>query len=252
MYDIPMDTMSAEFLACWQSAGHHLNQQVDGGIQFWLRAHPYPPFLEHLSFRLGNQLFFIRVEDVEGRVDGPGALHGLKLIAGETGGHACILPMKRQLSSGWVAAAGPGWGLVDAITRQPINPVSLVTGEKIPMTLWEIQDMAVQVVRGQLEASDYELMSWQSNPGVDPSLWFIGDSGGPEWVVVRPAVFPKEQAERPSNWGDIAAQSQHLSSIGHFASVAIASLDQLTGEEDGRVMPLLRGHALDVEFAGFE
>jgi hypothetical protein len=27
-------------------------------------------------------------------------------------------------------------------------------------------------------------MSWQGNPSVDPSIWFVGDSG-PEWVVVR-------------------------------------------------------------------
>ena len=65
MYEIEMQEMSEAFLPCWKAAGIHLSKQVDGGIQSWLRAHPYPPFLEHLSFRLGNQLFFVRVEDVD-------------------------------------------------------------------------------------------------------------------------------------------------------------------------------------------
>lgn len=43
MHDIEMQEMSQEFLKCWQAAGMHLNQQVDGEIQSWLRAHPYRP-----------------------------------------------------------------------------------------------------------------------------------------------------------------------------------------------------------------
>jgi hypothetical protein len=61
MYEISIDEMTPEFLECWRAAGKHLNNQVQGGINTWLRAHPSPPFLEHLSFRLGNQLFFVRV-----------------------------------------------------------------------------------------------------------------------------------------------------------------------------------------------
>lgn len=71
MHSIEMQEMTPDFMACWQAAGMHLNSQVDGGIHSWLRAHPYPPVLEHLSFRLGNQLFFVRIEDVSGNVEGP-------------------------------------------------------------------------------------------------------------------------------------------------------------------------------------
>lgn len=77
MYQIEMQEMSEDFFQCWKAAGNHLNSRVDAGIRSWLRAHPYPPFLEHLSFRLGNQLFFVRVEDVGGKVLGPGSVRGL-------------------------------------------------------------------------------------------------------------------------------------------------------------------------------
>ena len=71
MHEIEMQEVTPEFSACWHAAGHHLSQQVQGGIQSWLRADLSPPFLEHLSFRLGNQLFFVRIEDVDNKVHGP-------------------------------------------------------------------------------------------------------------------------------------------------------------------------------------
>jgi hypothetical protein len=81
MYPIDMHTMSRAFYPIWRAAGEHLSAQLDGGIRSWLRGHPYPPFLEHLSFRLGNQLFFILVEDADGQVMGPGNPGGVLTAA---------------------------------------------------------------------------------------------------------------------------------------------------------------------------
>jgi hypothetical protein len=106
-----------------------------------------PPFLAHLSFRLGNQLFCVRVEDVDGNAQGPGTIRGLATAARHANGHACILPMKKKrFCDSWVADL-PGWGLLNAATGKPINPVSLVTSEKIVMSPWEVHDVAVQVGR---------------------------------------------------------------------------------------------------------
>jgi hypothetical protein len=252
MFDIEMQQMSDEFLKCWQAAGIYLNDQLPGEIHTWLRAHPYPPFLEHLSFRLGNQLFFIRIEDVDGKVDGPGIIRGLHMIADGCQGHACLMPMKKKFLGGsWVPTA-PGWGLVDARTKRPVDPVSLVTIDKIEMTPWEIHDLAVQVVRTQLEQRGYQLMTWQGNPHVDPAIWFIGDSKGPEWFVVRAARYPENQATRPANWQAIADQNARLSRIGHFASVAIASGEKPFQSASVPAIPLWRGHAMEVRFDGLE
>lgn len=210
MHSIEMQEMSPEFLACWKSAGMHLSHQVDGGIQSWLRAHPFPPFLEHLSFRLGNQLFFVRVEDVDGKVEGPGSLRGLHSVAKGCQGHACILPMKKKFFGGAWVADNSGWGLLDAETRKPINPVALVTDTDVEMTSWELQDMAVQVVRENLEKQGFQLMSWQGNPEVDPAIWFVGESKKPEWVVVRAVRYPENQALRPGNWESIADGCAHM------------------------------------------
>lgn len=252
MYEIETLEMSDAFLPIWRAAGIHLNKQVDGGIQSWLRAHPYPPFLEHLSFRLGNQLFFIRVEDVEGKVQGPGNLQGFITAARNANGQACVLPMKKNFLTGAWVTDMPGWGLLSAETRRPIDPLSLITDQKIETTPWEVHDMAVQVVRSYLEKQGFELMSWQANPEVDPSIWFIGTTKRPEWIVVRSAQFPANSAVRPANWQAIAAGCSKMSVTGHFASVAVVSVDQPFGSGDEPPVPLWRGHGLHVRFVGLE
>lgn len=252
MYEIEMDEMTEGFFPCWKAAGMHLSSQVDGGIQSWLRAHPYPPFLEHLSFRLGNQLFFVRVDDVDGKVRGPGNPRGFITAATIANGHACTLPMKKKLFGGAWVADRPGWGLLDAKNGLPIDPASMVSEQKIEMSTWEIHDMAVQVVRDYVERQGFKLMSWQGNPEVDPSIWFVGETGKPEWVVVRSARFPAHGAAKPGNWREIAAGCAAMSRTGHFASVAVVSIDQPFESATEAPVPLWRGHGMHVRFTGLE
>jgi hypothetical protein len=42
MYKIETQEMSPEFLKCWQAAGIHIDNQVQGGMKSWLKATPYP------------------------------------------------------------------------------------------------------------------------------------------------------------------------------------------------------------------
>jgi hypothetical protein len=175
MHDVEMHEASDEFARCWRAACQHIGRQVQGPMHSWLKASLNPPFLEHVSFRLGNQLFFVRIEDVQGRLTVPGTRVGLFAIAHECKGHACIMPMREK--AGTWSPEVPGWGLVDAHTGEAIDPVTLISDEKMVMTDWEVQDFAVQIVRDHLRQSGRELRSWQGNPGVNPSLWFVGDSG---------------------------------------------------------------------------
>lgn len=252
MYKIQNDEMSDEFYLCWKEAGIHLGKQVGDGNLSWLRAHPYPPFLEHLSFRLGNQLFFVRVEDADGKVQGPGNPQGFITAAQNANGRACILPMKRKFFGGAWVANEHGWGLLDPETGEPIDPVALITDQNIEMTPWEVQDMAVQVVRDYLAQQGFELMSWQGNPRVDPSIWFVGESKGPEWVLVRSVKYPAMSAERPKNWQEIETSLTKTGTIGHFASVALVSADQPFETSDETPVPLFRGHGMHFRFTGLE
>jgi hypothetical protein len=139
--------------------------------------------------------------------------------------------------------------LVDARTGIAVDPVGHVSDEHIEMTDWEPQDFAVQSVRDHLETAGRKLMSWQGNPAVDPSIWFVGTSG-PEWVVVRAVRYPKVKANPPSNWPQISERCASLGKVGHFASVSVAGADD--GFDSDGANQLWRGHGLIVRFEGLE
>jgi hypothetical protein len=44
------------------------------------------------------------------------------------------------------------------------------------------------VVSGRLQQEGWTLISSQGDNQIDPSIWFLGDSG-PEWIVVRSMRF---------------------------------------------------------------
>ena len=56
MYDIPNDKPRKEFIECFKIAGEHLQQYFNKCTKkwMWLKATPFGPHLEHLSFFLGN------------------------------------------------------------------------------------------------------------------------------------------------------------------------------------------------------
>ena len=249
MNDIEMHKISEEFFRCWQASGKHLQALAQDGSLSWLKANLNPPFLEHLSFRMGNQLYFIRIEDVDGKVLGPGNPNGFRTIAKGCNGFPCRMPMRR-IGFEWKPDA-PEWGLIHAETGQLINPIALKSDEKMEMTDWELHDFSVQVVRDYIaEKLGRQMMSSQGNPNVDPAIWFVGDNG-PEWVVVRAVKFPEKEAMVPSNLPAIAASCARMSTVGHFASVAVASAeDPFNPSVDVPPLPLWRGHEMFIRFEG--
>ena len=260
MYPIDIPEIDDEFVRCWQTAGIHLENQAGGQINSWLRAHLMPPFLDHLSFRLGNQLFFIRVEDVNDQLKTPGNPNGLLTLANGCQGHACVMPMERVngqyegRSGGQWQPTEPGWGLLNARTRQAINPVAQITDELIEMTDWELQDFAVQVVRDHLANEGREIMSCNGNPGVHPSLWFVGDNG-PEWVSVGVVRYPLNEAPLPASLFELQTTFNRSGHPGHFASVAVANAEDPfdpMAATNGNYLPLYRGHGMHVNFKGLE
>lgn len=249
MYDIEAQEPSHEFERCWASAAQHLQRATGDGALRWLKSTLSPPFMEHLSFAVGNQLFFIRVEDSTGEVTGPGSIDSLKRVAEKSNGIPCLMPMDRS-GTDWQPAKS-GWGLIGLGTGKSVDPLSLITDERIVMTDWEVHDFAVQVVREHIvDELGFKLRSSQSDPEVHPAIWFEGEDG-PEWVVVGAVRYPAKEAALPQNISEIAVHCSRMSSSGHFASVSVAnSEDPFDPEETEWGLPLWRGYGLRVRFSG--
>ena len=81
LYSIESPKISEDFARCWSAAGKHLATQTGDANISWLRCTLKGPALEHISFRLGNQLFFIRLIDVDSELELPGNDEGFLWLA---------------------------------------------------------------------------------------------------------------------------------------------------------------------------
>jgi len=229
LYDIETQQPTSQFVDVWSAAGHHLQNHGQGAI-YWLKCELTPPFLEHLSFRIGNQLVFVRIEDKHGELEIPGNPHGVQIIAEECNGLACRMPMS-LVDDNWQPEY-PDWGLIDLRSGTLINPVSLISSENIVMTDWELQDIAVQLVRNHVqEKLGRKILSSQANPKVDPSIWLKGPNG-PEWIVIRASRTPQPIMEPPDFITEISNHYSHITDKGYFAPISIASAQTVDGRHD--------------------
>jgi len=248
MYPLPDQDFTQDFADCWNEAILHIQGCAGGKLNSWLKADLNFPILEHLSFRLGNELFYIRVEDVDDIVVGPSSREGLLSIADGCKGQACLMPMRRT-GSGWECTL-PGWGLQDVRTGKLLHPPKFISDKLIVMTDWELHDFAVQIVRDRLKDEGRQVNSAQGSPNVSPSIWFIGDTG-PEWVVVTAVRSPLLKIQAPDSIQEIGKYCAKMAKRGHFASVAVASARQFM-QMANEVVPLYRGMAMNVEYDGLE
>jgi len=247
---IPREVLTQSFMSGWQAAGHHLQEKGKGDL-VWLRTNLHQPMTEHLSFRLGNQLYFVFVDAVENDIaalpfdsDRAKRLSHAAEIANAV---PCLIRINKT-SREW-SVSSPEWGLVHAETGEPIDPPSLVDDQPIEMTDWELHDFAVQVVSNFLTQEGKNVTEWQSILEIDPTIWFE-DGDRFCWVVVRTVRYPEANAPRPENLATLTGATGPRGRNGYFASVAVAN-----GEDpfDGSPpMPLYRGCGMYVSFTGIE
>lgn len=245
MYLIDQPDPPEGFLDAWFTGAEHLQRKGDGHLM-WIRANPYKPFIEHLSFRMGNQLFWVFIEMHEGSqvlLPYAGQARDFFLeMTRKSGLIPCILRMQRHV--GGFAPMDEGWGLLHGETMHPLDPVSMVTGDRIEMSDWEVHDMAIQIVINHLEQEGKEITSHASYLGLDPSIWF-SDEQGAQWVVLRASRYSNEEPARPAVLEQLARSPELGRYIGHFAPVSMRN-------DDDPELPLFRGHAADVTFHGLE
>jgi hypothetical protein len=220
-YEISPFEITEDFEACWLSAGRHLNLRVQDAGAWWLRAE-LPCFREHLSFALGNQLFFIQFYDVDNPNNGWKQIIRLETIANDANGFPCLMPM-RKIDDTWEAVIS-GWGLIDLLNEQQIDPFQKISDEPIEMTQWEIHDFGIQSVKRYLVENGWEIASWQSDLGVNPSI-FASKNDEFCGFVVRTSNKGSETGQRPENCNSIAKQMSQRGWGAKFVGLKVASAD---------------------------
>jgi len=255
MYKIDTYNISEEFLNAWRFAGKNLTNQGQGSLN-WIRAHLHQPFDDHLSFRVGNQIFSVLVELENSSMESSltdRERNNQERFCLDNNLVPCIYKVKKT-SHGEYERIFPDWNLVHAETKKPINPVELISEELVEMSPWEVHDVGIQLVADYIKKDGGEVGSYQSVLKIDPSIWFKRDGIG-SYVIVRTVRHPELNAERPTNLNETIKSIKSLKSPegkaeGYFASVGIANNeDSFDGKNS---LPLYRGGGMHIRFTGIE
>ena len=252
MFPVEFETASEDFVPCWRAAGVHLSKMNDLGRKRFIRVSLRPIVLEHLSFVLGNQIFFIHVCDVNNEVQPPSSVEAC-IYAAELGqGVPCILEMRLEESQGWVPVH-EGWGLKHAETDELVNPQNYMTDQDLEITDWEVADIANLRVVKEIEESGGTILSTNSDPNVHPSVFFLDEDEKPNFVVVVTARYPHEPELEDGLIERVKEGVSGFATSGYIAEVTLVSVDDPfdpDAKENGNYLPLLRGAGYHQKFSG--
>jgi len=106
VYQINNPEMTPGFVEAGRAAAEHLQSEIGEKIN-WLSPSPCDLKGSHLTFRLGNQVFFVFVEIDDRPFETMEAMF-LK-CAEKAHAVACIMPMRKTGTCFIPAGAGPAW-----------------------------------------------------------------------------------------------------------------------------------------------
>jgi hypothetical protein len=247
MYRLEQAEPTEEFKRAWSAAGQYIQRQANSGFN-WLRTSLNLPMAEHLSFRIGNQIFFVFVEAAEFTYKCDGRI--FDKVCKEANAIPCLMPMSKSLGE-W-EPNNVGWALINANSNKAINPLDFVTDELIEMTDWELHDFAIQVVCSGLVKDGKNIFSKQPSCEINPSIWFE-DEYGPHYVVVRAARYPETEVSVPNNIDDIKLECSEMSKSGYFAPVILVNSGDpfdSNAKSNGNFLPLYRGVGIFPNYPG--
>lgn len=202
----------------------------------WIKAEFTWPSFDHLTFGYGNQVFSVVVELLDG---------GQSLLT-EQERRRCteaasafgLVPCSFAVDVRTMRPASGGWNLAHLVTGRPVIPVEQVTAAPIEMSEWELQNFAIQVVRGYIEKDlGGKVDSFCDVVGIDPQIWFKDSRGAKCWVIVR--HLRKVVGDEKNQWIGHEKKSVSLRMCdGFFAAVCIASASPVLKDAAGNVVPL--------------
>jgi len=247
-----IETASEEFAECWVAAAEHLRGISIFGRKRFIRASLTPILLDHLSFAMGNQIFFVHVNDAEGQISSPSTVTDCIYAAELGNGVPCILAMTKSAGEKWESVYG-GWGLLHAQTGEKVQPQNFVTDEDIELSPWELYDIANRRVINTIEESGGEIISFNSDPSVNPSIYFVDEDSQPHYVILSVARYPFEPELDNEIVAKVMKAVSDFSTSGFIATVTLVSVDDPFDPDakiNGNYLPLLRGRGYHQKFSG--
>lgn len=156
------------------------------------------PFFQHMCFRYRNQIISVLLEPVD-------TANNKSFLSKDD--------IRNQISeaekSNLIPTLFPfdiksrrpiynGWHLVDSRTRESIELDDIASDEKVKMSDWERENIAIELVLKKLKEIGMTILSFCDIPGIYPQIWFKEKDSRPMSMTVRSAMLcDKTKVEIP-------------------------------------------------------
>lgn len=154
----------------------------------WIRIEAMSPKFDDMSFGYKNKIFSVLIDIKYNNSD--------KLIIQEKDRFVreclsnnlipCIFPVydRENLS----LLSEDHWNLYDIRTNEIINPLIIATDEKVVMSEYELNNIAVDFVKNYIRKENMKLESYCDIIGIFPQIWFKDKNGEMSWVYVNYSI----------------------------------------------------------------
>lgn len=158
----------------------------------WIKAELTSPSFDDLTFGYKNKVFSVLIDfvrpvrhilrqmTVESLLP-QDRIEQFLTTAKENNLVPCLFPIYRD----GLKPMTIGWNLLHAKTHEWLQPEKMATNERTPLSKWELNNFAIQVVRQYIEDNGDKICSFCDMIGIEPQIWFENKKGERCWVVVK-------------------------------------------------------------------
>jgi len=257
-HDIEHPEESREYLEARSIAGRQLqsnfvdNENHWGKGFHWVKAELTSPSSDDLTFGYKNQVFSVLIDFVKPvkclfkhmtleSLTPQKRLNNFLTVARENNLVPCLFPIYRD---GLKPLTTTRWNLLHAKTHEWIHPETIASDERTPMSKWELNNFAIQVVRQYIEKDGDKILSFCDVLGVEPQVWFENKKGERCWVVVKHITNSVDNDYH--KWIGLENISSTLKDYdGFFASVEFSNAEDFS-------TTLYRGEGAVIKFDGLQ
>lgn len=151
----------------------------------WIRVEPMSPKFDDMSFAYKNKIFSVLIDIKYSDDDLLSKQERDRFVKECTSNNLvpCIFPINDKQSISLLS--NEHWNLYDIRTNEIINPLTVATDEKIMMSEYEFNNMAVDIVKNYIRKDKMKLESYCDILGIFPQIWFNDKNNEMSWVYVN-------------------------------------------------------------------
>ena len=165
--------------------GYFLQDRFDRYNGFkWIRVEPMSPKFDDMSFAYKNKIFSVLIDIKDSNYESLTQRERDRFLKECNANNLipCVFPI--NINDDLSLIDVEKWNLYDIRTNELVNPLTIATDEKIIMSTYELNNMAIEIVKNYVRDRKMHIESYNDIIGVIPQVWFKDENNETSWIYV--------------------------------------------------------------------